>query len=74
MSRPLYLTAMAPFDINTTLIAQDAAEALIALGWKVTRPTLNRPTWSINSEAVTVTELLVIAAFACIIPPHQSTE
>lgn len=65
---------LSPGTSSAALDAQDAAEALIALGWSVKPPTLKRPSWLVEGETFTPTELLVIAAFAVISPPkNQST-
>ena len=45
MSQQLYLADMDHLNIHATLIAQDAAEALSALGWPVTR---RRRTWTVG--------------------------
>lgn len=47
---------------------QDAAEALIALGWSVVPPTRPREKWRIGDELLTTTELLVFASFVVIFP------
>lgn len=48
--------------------AQDAAKALIALGWSVAPPTRSRAKWKIEDELLTTTELLVLASFVVSFP------
>ncbi len=61
MSRPPYLAGMDSLDIHTTLIAQDAAEALIALGWPVTPTGPDMDRWAIGDFELTDDELIGLA-------------
>lgn len=55
-------------DLHSTLAAQDAADALIKLGWVVLPPTRSRPQWQVFDELLTTTELLMMASFVVIFP------
>ena len=55
-------------DRGQTFAAQDAADALIALGWPATPPSWSQPRRQIGNDLMTATELLVFAAFVVIVP------
>jgi hypothetical protein len=68
MPEPAYLAMMDDSNIRSAFAVQDAADALIALGWPVIPPTQSQPRWQIGNDLLTGTELLVFASFVVIVP------
>jgi len=53
------------------LAAQDAAEALIALGWPVEPHAPNTAGWLVGGVFMTDGDLLALAVYNGIRPPHE---
>lgn len=62
MPEPPYLDAMNESAITTTIAAQDAAEALIAIGWPVSPVGADWDLWKIGDFVLTDDELIGLAA------------
>jgi hypothetical protein len=62
MPEPPYLGVMNESAIQTTIAAQDAAEALIALGWPVRPVRTDCDLWKIGDFVMTDEELIGLAA------------
>lgn len=62
MPERIYLKAMDDPDLHSAFAAQDAAEALIALGWQVSPAEDDSETWRIGYFVLTDEELLSLAA------------
>jgi hypothetical protein len=61
MPEPTYLAMMDDSDLHSAFAAQDAAEALTALGWPVL-PSDDSETWRIGYFVLTDEELIELAA------------
>lgn len=69
-----YLAMMDDPDLNSAFAAQDAAEALIALGWPVQPADDDTDTWRIGYFVLTDEELIGLASRRGIRPAAETVQ